>query len=187
MSLGVVFKVVGDIRIKEKIRTVDTLSSLDLSDPSQLAQAKSLCTKQGNSVLQGMLGDNGTFMPAAYGFIGLKENPHLIDIEMLSDQAEGKSRIFVRLVDQGGWKFDDVYVAERNGRSINMLLSNIQQYPWLYQAKYHLPEVKQSARVGRDLVDIVVELKKLEDKQQGRQSEVDGLEVLQAILHSLIK
>lgn len=187
LSTCLVGKVIGSLHAKEKIRTVEQLSSLDLTDPNQLAQAKGLCTKKGDALLDGMLKDNGAFMPAAYGTVGIKSNPHLVDVEMVSDQAEGKSRIFVRLIDQGGWKFDDIYVAERNGRSINMQLSKIQQCPWFYQAKYYLPEIKQSARAGRDLVDIIVELKKLDEKQQGKKSEIEGIDVLQAILHSIVK
>jgi hypothetical protein len=48
---------------------------------------------------------------------------------MVQDSAEGVSRMYVRLLDQNGWKFDDVMILQANGRDIGLWGSQIAANP----------------------------------------------------------
>jgi hypothetical protein len=103
---------------------------------------------------------------------------------MISETAEGNSRIFVRLLDEGGWKFHDIYLVESNGRQINMMMSEVQENPLIFMGKYFTPEIKKTLSFSKDAVEAYLELKKSQEPRRGASQKEDtsGLELLHMML-----
>jgi len=88
---------------REKLAVIERLSGFKY--PAQAEQAKPFCTEKGFSLIRALEG-----FPKGFNLIRFKTNPAFSDVEMSRDSAEEKSQIHVRLVQDNGWKFEDIYI-----------------------------------------------------------------------------
>ena len=110
-----------------EVQALKGLCSLNIS--SQVVQAQDLCTARGLGIARQFADNQGKFGLATFRITALKENPNLTDIQMVRDTADGKTIIYARMVDQNGWKFDDIYIVEAKGQSLNVWVSDVNEHP----------------------------------------------------------
>ena len=150
---------------KQQLAALDALCSLEY--PAQTSNAQALCTTQGFTIFQSLVSESGLFAPSTFKVIGAKANPKLTDIEMVRDTAEGRSRIFVRMVDRGGWKFHDVYIAEHNGKKVNHFVSYMKEHPLLTFWESNGDDILKTTE---QTIDVIQKLKSLFGEDHQRQA-----------------
>lgn len=150
---------------------VKRLQSLDY--PKQIAQAQSLCTGPGWSILVRLTADSRGFFHN-FNLRQVKSNPDLMDVQLVRDTADGRSVIWVRLLDVNGvWKLNNVKFEKLNGFKINLWAQYIYRHPQALQqrlAEYKRApsgiawqNVNEKLNTVKTLLDIVVDLKNLSD------------------------
>jgi hypothetical protein len=118
---------------ERQIASINALSSL--AYPSQTNRAGQFCTKKGFQLLPSLVQESGELCFSHFTRVGFKTNPGMCDVEMVQESADGKSRIYVRLIKQDIWRFDDVKLVELEGNEINLWLSRVVENPDLLKAK----------------------------------------------------
>ena len=111
-----------------EVQALRSLCALNLS--SQVLQAQDLCTARGLGIARQFADSQGKFGLATFRIISLKANPSLTDIQMTRDTADGKTILYARMVDQNGWKFDDIYIVEAKGQALNVWVSDVIDHPF---------------------------------------------------------
>ena len=93
---------------------------------------------------------------------------NICDVPIIRDLANGRDKIYVRLVNQNGWKFQDILIVSVNGHKVNFFLSWYTEHQvWgnaiLYSgdAAQAAKQIADAARQGEDLIDALVKLQKL--------------------------
>ncbi len=145
----------------DKIQIITSLSSLKY--PADIESAKKLCTDQGVAVLQEMV-SGGSFIPASFDVADIKTSGQVCDVGMNSNLADGESKIYVRLVNQDGWKFHDVYLATVKGRKFGIWWSFAQQHPIIASAKIaqaYAPEFREGVNSFESVVHKIKEIENL--------------------------
>lgn len=107
----------------------------DLRYPKQIAEAQPLCTGPGWSVLVHMTADKHEFF-RNFKIGQVKPNPHLIDVQLVRDTADGKSIFWVRLLDVDGvWKLNNVKIEKFNGFDVNLWAQYIYRHPGVLEQR----------------------------------------------------
>jgi hypothetical protein len=119
----------AQLRERKQLATLTAISRLTY--PDQLAKARALCTPQGFNLLKQISTMSDRFEFDNLKVTGFKENPRMVDVSMMNETAEGTSRVFVRLVYRGGWKFQDVLLVQVNGKKCHLWLSYVVDHPVL--------------------------------------------------------
>jgi hypothetical protein len=136
--------------------------------PSQLSQAEPLCTAEGFITLQGMA-TGGNFLKT-FTMGQIKSNPGLCDIQLVRDTVEGRTIIWVRMVDDNGWKFQDIYLEQTNGRPIKYWASYALQNPFTTFMGINSGEIADglhnTAERIKEFVDVINALKSLDDRDR---------------------
>lgn len=85
---------------------------------------------------------------------------------MVRDTADGTTVVFARMVDQNGWKFDDLYIKESNGQALNLWASAANEHPIL--TLMQLIDWNKAAANANELLDLCQKLKQTfgDDSQQ---------------------
>jgi hypothetical protein len=148
---------------RKEVTALNALCSLNL--PEQLSQAQKLCTTQGFAIARELIVKDGYFVPASFKVTGIKTNPRFCDLEMVRESAEGKSRIAVRLLDQSGWKFHDVFIYQANGKPINLWCSYAIENPTLSALEVNWDDIKRTAK---DFLEFCQLLKQLSEDCRDR-------------------
>ena len=78
---------------------------------------------------QSLADQHGKFPLATFRIAAAKENPNLTDIQMVRETADGTTIVYARMVDDNGWKFDDIYIAQAKGQPIKIWLSEAVENP----------------------------------------------------------
>ena len=157
-------------RDRDKIQVVHTLAQLKY--PDQLAEAKTLCTTRGDSILQKLVSETGVFPASTFVVTKVKNSGTASDIEMQSDLADGHSQIFVHLVNQNGWKFDDIFLIELSGKKIGksgLWCSYIVENPIRSEVKIHADDWKEAYDFAKDFVAFLGDVKKLSENTDKNQ------------------
>ncbi len=145
----------------DKIQIITSLSALKY--PADIESAKKLCTDKGAAVLQDMVSSVG-FLPASFDVADVKTSGQVCDIGMNSNLADGESKIYVRLINQDGWKFHDVYLATKNGRKFGIWWSFAQQHPFIasaQMAQIYAPEIRSGVNSFENVVRKFKEIENL--------------------------
>jgi len=116
----------------KQLAALSALSSFKY--PSQLEQARALCTQGGAALLPHLTSDSG-FAFSTFKVAGCKMNVGECEVQMVKEGANGIDSVSVRLVDQGGWKFDDVKFVTIGGQSVNLWASHILDHPFASSVK----------------------------------------------------
>lgn len=120
------------------VRRLHELQLLNL--PGQLPQARSLCTDHGFAILSGFSA-NGIDLLGSFQIVSRISNPDFTDVEMVRNSAEGKAVIWARMVNQGGWKLDDIYFKQAKERQIHLWASEAMSHPVRAWAVVHADEI----------------------------------------------
>jgi hypothetical protein len=141
---------------KAVLAPVETLFALKY--PQQLSQAQPVCTEQGFKLLPHFVGDSGKLSLSACRIEAIKSNPGLCDVELRLDTAQGESQFYIRLKNESGWKFHDVYIAKSNGKEVNLLASYIVEHPILSYAEVNSDKIVKGVK---DTADFLSDLQKI--------------------------
>lgn len=149
--------VAGSINLngKPEVQALNSLCSLNLS--SQASRAQALCTARGLVMATNLADEQGKFPLATFRITSAKENPNLTDIQMVRETADGTTIIFARMVDDHGWKFDDIYIAQAKGKPVKIWLSKAVEDPLgtaLSQVDWH-----QAAANANTILDLCQKFK----------------------------
>lgn len=139
---------------KPEVKALRNLCAVNLS--SQPSQAQALCTPRGLALAQ-QLSEGGKFRLATFSITSLKANPSLTDVQMVRDTADGKTVVFARMVDQSGWKFDDVYMVEAKGQPLNFWMSDANEHPFITAAG--LVDWNKAMANASDILDLYQKFK----------------------------
>ena len=140
----------------DKIETIERLQSLRL--PQDDAEAGKLCTAKGH-VIWTALQQQYPDASAGFSVAGFKNSGALSDVLMVRDTLEGVSKVHVRLVRNGtGWRLDDVYLNELEGRTMNQWASDAVEHPFLASAKFHQPEIVAACGELKEVIKGTAEL-----------------------------
>ena len=137
-------------------RVVESLTAMEF--PSQLTNARPLCTGQGIDVLECFSTNSGEFM-STFTLGRAKVNPHLCDVEMSRDTVEGRTVIFLRLVEEKGmWKFQDSYLVQANGRPIKLWMSMVMAHPFISFAYVYSDEIVKAAKATGSVIKFAADV-----------------------------
>jgi len=154
---------------EDELKAIEGLAAFRY--PEQSDKAKPGCTDKGYKLVETLEG----FLPASFNPVSVKTNPQFCEVEMARDSAEGKSRIHVRLVKDNGWKFDDVYLNEINGKPCNQWASYACEHPLASFLQFHSGEIlefcKAACTLADDVLDVVQKFKQLDAEEK---AERDG-------------
>ena len=169
---------------QDKIQIIEKLSGLKY--PDQLGVAKTLCTVQGDSFLPPTVSDKDGFLDSTCLFTRrVKTSGTTCDIEMRRDLADGNSRIWIRLINQNGWKFDDVLVVEWKGKKVGengLLMSALKENPELLsKVEINFENLKKGYDGLKDIIGTAERLKKLFGDSEKKQQVQDPQAVSQSL------
>ena len=120
--------------------------------PAQLPQAQSLCTPQGFAILS-QLSSNGANILALFTPSTIEINKGFTDTRMILKTAEGNSVLWVRMVNENGWKLNDVYIGKVNGRDINWWSSKAMEHPVAFMAVCRADDIKAGVDAANTFLD----------------------------------
>jgi hypothetical protein len=120
--------------------------------PEQLPQARSLCTPQGFAILSQLSG-SGVNILAAFTPTAIETNLGFTDARMVLKTAEGKSVLWVRMVNRDGWKLDDVYIDTVKGCDIHWWASSAMEHPVAFMAACHADDIKAGVKAANSFLD----------------------------------
>ena len=136
------------------------------SYPSQLQNAQALCTDKGFRVLPNCINGKGRFIPAAFKVKAVKPDTDMSEIEMVCDGAGEKGRIVLRMVNDRGWKLDDVYVAESKSKAVNLWASEIVANPLTASLKINSDEILAGTEKAVDVASEVATTKSFHEASE---------------------
>ncbi len=116
---------------------IDTVKQLqELRYPKQVADAQRLCTEAGWPMLVRMTSESHEFL-RTFSIGEIKANPHLTDVQLVRDTVEGKSIIWVRLIENDGvWQLHNVRIVKFNGVEVDLWVRYIYRHPEVLQHRF---------------------------------------------------
>lgn len=154
--------------------TVQQLQNLRY--PKQIAEAQPLCTDPGWSMLTRMTANSHDFL-RTFSIGEIKANPHLTDVQLVRDTVEGKSVMWVRLVEKDGvWQLNNMFVRKFNGVEVNLWVRYIYRNPDVLKHRFEanasadaannqtgLQKFNDATTAIGNVLDIILKLHELSD------------------------
>ena len=134
---------ISKAQLQRNREQVQFVSALEVMPKGDLRANAAMCTQNGFELWR-QLEFHFPGRQCGYEVEGVNNTGDLSEVALVRRSVDGVSRLHIQLKREStGWKFNDIYLGQINGRNLNLWYSFVVAHPILSQAQYYKPELLQ--------------------------------------------